>query len=115
MLSFLNILPDFSYNKPHANTKLLYVHRKLADRDLYWVNNRNTIAEDVEATFRIAGKLPEIWHAETGKSEPASYTIADGVTKVPLHLQPNDAVFVIFKGKAVNASVTLPGRARCAC
>ncbi len=27
----------------------------------------------------------------------ASYSIANGVTKVDLHLQPNDAVFVVFK------------------
>ena len=26
---------------PQADTKLLYVHRTLADREIYWVNNRN--------------------------------------------------------------------------
>ncbi len=30
------------------------------------------------------------------------------ITKVTLPLQPNDAVFVIFKDKAVKTSVTLP-------
>jgi hypothetical protein len=110
VLSSLNITPDFMYTKPQSNTKLMYVHRKLSDRDIYWVNSRNDDPQDVEATFRIEGKVPEIWHAETGKTEAASYSIANGVTKVGLHLSPDDAVFVIFKAKATKASVTLPAR-----
>ena len=107
VLTSINIAPDFTYTKPQANTKLMYVHRKLSDRDIYWVNSRNDAAQDVEASFRIEGKVPQIWHAETGKGEAASYSIANGVTKVQLHLSPNDAVFVIFKDKASKTSVTL--------
>ena len=54
------------------------------------------------------GKVPVLWHPETGKTEPVSYSIANGVTTVALSLEPNDAVFVIFKDKAVKTSVTLP-------
>ena len=108
VLNAMNVAPDFTYSKPQANTKLLYVHRKLSDRDIYWVDNRNDRVENLEATFRVAGKVPEIWHAETGKTEAASYRIANGVTKVDLHLQPNDAVFVVFKTNATKTSVTLP-------
>ncbi|RYD93768.1 MAG: glycoside hydrolase, partial [Sphingobacteriales bacterium] len=39
-LKAMNIAPDFSYEKSTGNTKLLYVHRKLNDRDIYWINNR---------------------------------------------------------------------------
>jgi len=108
VLKKLDISADFTYSKPQADTKLLYVHRKLSDGDFYWINNRHDRVEDVEVTFRVEGKVPEIWHPETGKTESASYTIANGVTKVSLHLQPNDAVFVMFKEKAGTASHTLP-------
>ncbi len=108
VLTSLNIAPDFAYTKPQAFTRLMYVHRKLADRDIYWVNNRNDTAQTTEATFRVAGKVPQIWHAQTGKTEAASYSIANGVTQVPLHLEPNDAVFIIFTEKAVQPTVTLP-------
>lgn len=108
VLSSLNIAADFSYNKPQQNTKLMYVHRKLSDHDIYWVNSRNDTTQDVKAIFRIEGKVPELWHAETGKTEAASYSITNGVTKVDLHLSPNDAEFVIFKDKALKTSVTLP-------
>ena len=108
VLRALKINPDIAYSKTLANTKLMYVHRKLSDRDIYWINSRNENEQDVDVTFRIDGKIPEIWHPETGKMERSSYTISNGVTKVNLHLSPNDAVFVIFKEKAVKTSVTLP-------
>ncbi|MFS8081978.1 MAG: glycosyl hydrolase [Ginsengibacter sp.] len=108
VLNQLHILPDVAYTKPLADTKLMYVHRKLSDCDIYWVDNRNDRMEDLEATFRIAGKVPELWFAETGKTEPLSYQIADGVTKVKLHMEPNDALFIVFKDKAVKKSVELP-------
>ena len=104
----LNIAPDFVYTKPNSSTKLLYVHRKTDDRDIYWVNSRTSDVQDLEATFRVDGKVPELWFAETGKTEPLSYSIANGVTKVKLHMEPNDAFFVVFKDKAIKASVELP-------
>jgi hypothetical protein len=108
VLKELNINPDFTYSKPQQDTRLLYVHRKLPGGDIYWINNRNNRDEDVEANFRIEGKLPVIWHAETGKTEAVSYNVASGVTKLNVHLTPNDAVFVIFKDKTSQTSLTLP-------
>jgi len=108
VLSTLNIKPDFTYTKPQENTNLLYVHRKLGDIDFYWVNNRNERDEELEATFRVEEKAAEIWHPETGRIEKISYSIADGITKVPLKLQPNDAVFVVFRNKAKADSYTAP-------
>lgn len=96
VLDMENIAPDFTYAKPEPDTEVLYVHRTLEDGDFYWVNNRNDRVEHIEATFRVKGKVPEIWHPETGLIEPASYTIANGVTTVPLRLEPNDAVFIVF-------------------
>ncbi|HTS70955.1 MAG TPA: glycosyl hydrolase [Terriglobia bacterium] len=106
----LKVAPDFDYTKPESDTRLLFVHRKLADGDLYFVDNRNDRDETVDATFRITGKVPELWHPETGSSEPASYKIADGRTTVPLHLEPWGTVFVVFRTTTQTASRTLPGR-----
>ena len=104
----LKVPPDFDYTKPESDTRLLFVHRKLADGDLYFVDNRNDRDETVDATFRVTGKAPELWHAETGKSEPVSYNIADGRTTVPLHLEPWGTVFVVFRKPAKETSRTLP-------
>ena len=106
VLKILNIIPDFSYTKTHESTNLLFVHRQMDDIDFYWVNNRNSRVENLEATFTVDGKTVEIWHPETGKIEQASYIIENNLTKVPLHLEANDAVFVVFRNKAKEKSFT---------
>ena len=108
VLKAINVNPDFSYAKSNAGTKLLFIHRKLNDRDIYWVNNREDTAVNLVATFRITGKVPQLWHAETGLIESASYTITNDGTKVNLRLQPADALFVIFKDKATQLVVKIP-------
>jgi hypothetical protein len=108
VLNALAVKPDFEYTKPQEDTQLLYVHRELPGQELYWVNNRNDRTENLEASFRVSGKTVEIWHPETGKTEATSYSFADGRTKVNLHLEPNDAVFVVFKENTTASSYILP-------
>jgi hypothetical protein len=104
----LKLAPDFDYTKPETDTRLLFVHRKLADGDLYFVDNRGDRDETLEAGFRVTGKAPDLWHPDTGESEPASYNIADGRTMVPLHLEPWGTVVVVFRKPAQTMSRTLP-------
>jgi hypothetical protein len=99
-LTAMSIGQDFSYTKPAEDTKMFFVHRRSDNMDIYWVNNRNNRVENLEATFRVEGKEAEVWHPETGKIEQAAYTIENGVTRVPLHLESNDALFVVFRNKA---------------
>jgi hypothetical protein len=107
-LAALNLAPDFDHTKPQPDTRVVFVHRKLADADIYFLDNRNDRDETIDATFRITGKAPELWHAETGKSGPASYTIANGRTTIPLHLEPWGTVFVVFRKPAAAPTRTLP-------
>jgi len=107
-MAALQVTPDFEYSKPQEDSELAFVHRKLADGDVYWVSQRKARSEDVEATFRVAGKAPELWRADTGAVEPASYRMVEGRTIVPLHLDPNDAVFVVFRKPAAAPSRNLP-------
>ncbi len=111
VLTEINVPADFDYTKPKADTNLLFVHRKLADGDVYFVDNRNDRDESVDATFRLTGKEAELWHPDTGTTEPASFQIANGRTTVPLHLEPWGTVFVVFRKAAKNSSRTLPKRA----
>lgn len=104
----MQVSPDFDYTKPEADTRLLFVHRILGDGDIYFVENRSDRSAEVNATFRVAGKEPEFWYAETGRSEPASFTIADGRTTVPLKLEAWGTVFVVFRKPARATFRTLP-------
>jgi len=104
----LKVKPDFDYTRPENDTQILFAHRKLADGDIYFVDNRNDRDETVDASFRVTGKAPELWHADTGKSEPVSYKISEGRTTIPLHLEPWGTVFVVFRKKTDVDSRTLP-------
>jgi len=106
-LASLKVAADFQYTKPQQETELAFVHRKLADGDAYWVSHRNATTEDVQVSFRLTGKAPELWHADTGVAEPASYKVADGRTVVSLHLEPNDAVFVVFRKASTAPALTI--------
>jgi hypothetical protein len=107
-LADMKVAPDFDYTKPQSDAKLLFVHRKLPQGEVYWVDSRNNRAESVDAVFRVQGKAAELWHADTGKMEPATYRIAGGRTTVPLRLAPYEAVFVVFRKPAAAPSRTLP-------
>src|SRR5207302_10228517 len=53
VLETLNIGRDFEYEKSTPDTDILFVHRKLADGDLYFVDNRNDRDEAFDAAFRV--------------------------------------------------------------
>lgn len=91
-----------------AQNKILYRHRQTADRDIYWLNNRSDNATDAEVSFRVTGKVPELWNPVTGKTEKAAYQIKDGRTVVPLTFESWDAFFVVFKDRATTNTYTKP-------
>jgi alpha-L-rhamnosidase len=114
VLAGMKVPLDFAYSKPNTDTEVLFVHRRLEHSDLYYVDNRNDRVEQVDATFRVEGKVPELWHADTGMMEPAAYRIASGSTTVPLHLDPYGTVFVVFRKPSSSPSLDLPAKSESA-
>jgi hypothetical protein len=107
-LTALRIAPDFSFSTSTSDTELVYVRRLLDDGDLYYVSNRKERAVSGEASFRVAGKAPELWYADTGRRLPASYRIEAGRTIVPLPLEAQDAVFVVFRAPSTATARRIP-------
>ena len=106
----VDVAPDFNYTKPESDTRIEFVHRKLAATAISTSSTIAAIAsEQVDATFRVTGKAPELWHAETGKiGAGCPSRIADGRTTVPLKLEPWGTVFVVFRKPTQQTSRTLP-------
>ncbi|HUN60397.1 MAG TPA: glycosyl hydrolase [Candidatus Sulfotelmatobacter sp.] len=104
----MNIKPDFDYSTDDKDSDIKFVHRKLDTADIYFVDNRGDHNASIDATFRVGGKLPELWRAETGTTQPASFAIAGGQTTVPLHLEPWGTVFVVFRKPTTEISHTVP-------
>jgi hypothetical protein len=103
----LAVSPDFEYTQPSADTLVWFVHRHLPEGEVYFVNNRRPRPENVTAIFRVSGRVPELWHADSGKTEPVSYRMQGDRTVVPLALDPSDAVFVVFRKPATAGSLQL--------
>jgi len=105
-LQSIGVRPDFRTTAGEG-AEILFVHRQLPDGDAYFVNNRRPRVETVEARFRVAGKRPEIWRADTGAHEAVSYRIENGETVVPLDIAPEDSFFVVFRRPAAAPSATV--------
>jgi hypothetical protein len=104
----LHVAKDFAYTRPRADTELMFVHRRLPTSDVYFISHRNDQAENVEVTLRTSGRMPELWHADTGRIDAVSYRAANGSTTLSLHLLPHEAVFVLFRKSAGVASTVIP-------
>ena len=108
VLAAEKVAPDFEHNRPQIDTSLVWIHRRLGDQDIYFVANQKDRPEDVLTRLRVGGKEAELWHPDTGLIEPASYAIENGHTTVPLHLDPHESVFVVFRRSASAPTRDLP-------
>jgi alpha-L-rhamnosidase/Glycosyl hydrolases family 2, sugar binding domain len=79
--------------------KILYRHRQTVEQDIYWLDNRSDAENSAEVSFNITGKMPELWNAQTGKTEKIGYKIKDGRTIISLHFDSWEAYFIVFKEK----------------
>jgi hypothetical protein len=103
----INLPKDFEYSRA-LDSDVDWIHRRDGGLDLYFVVNHTDQAQDLEARFRVAGKEAELWHPDTGAVEPAGYSIADGLTTVPLHLEKRESVFVVFRHPAASPTRMVP-------
>jgi hypothetical protein len=96
----LGAKPDFEF-AASGRAKLSYIHRTDGDSEIYFVSNQRDRFDSADCTFRVAGKTPELWHADTGIMEPAPVWHEEhGRTIVPLEFDPSGSVFVVFRKPA---------------
>lgn len=98
-LNEVNIIPDYN---PEKTDSTLFIHRTLAEGDIYFVSNQSNSTISFSPQFRITGKAPELWNAINGsvRALPA-YHINEKTTTVPLKLAPLESAFIVFR-KSVN-------------
>jgi hypothetical protein len=106
-LASIEVPPDFQYDKPLPDSEVLFVHRRIEDAEIYFVNNRRNRAETVAARFRVTGRKPEIWRADNGAIEPVSYRIAGDETRIDLDFNAEDSFFVVFREPTTKTSVEI--------
>ncbi len=108
ILAEMELKPDFSFEllsegdfgeTQYPGDGVEYIHRRADDADYYFVSNQHHKPKRIEATFRISGRLPELWHPDTGRTEiaPRFRDTGDGRTAVTLDLDPAGSLFVVFR------------------
>jgi hypothetical protein len=123
-LKSLGIEPDFGFSSSIDTSHLEFIHRSTGTEEIYFVVNRLARHgiydtryryltdlpdryETVVCKFRITGKIPEIWDPITGETMSISvYNEEEGFTYIPLHLNPEGSVFVVFRDQQPAKHIT---------
>ena len=124
VLSEMDVQPDFQFKGTHPQTSLDYIHRTIDNHDIYFVSNRFSQMglndfeyrylsnlpdrwERVECSFRVSGKVPEIWDPITGQMEEVVvFREENGRTIIPLLFEPEGSKFIVFRNAEQPAHIT---------
>jgi alpha-L-rhamnosidase/F5/8 type C domain len=109
VLSSVGAAPDFRVEAP-SGTDLRFVHRKLTDGEVYFVDNHQNQRTQSSISFRVNGKVPELWHADTGAHEAISYRMDRSRTQVSLTLDAHETAFVVFRKDTAITHRTIPAK-----
>jgi hypothetical protein len=95
-----DIPADFNVMDNESKTDFDYIHYTIGERDVYYVSNQTTERQKIKCAFRVSGKQPELWDALSGEIRKArAFTQKNGLTSVPLTLEPYGSVMVAFNEK----------------
>lgn len=88
---------------------MLYTHRSRDGAHLYFLSNQSDSSRTDTAAFRISGMQPELWNPVNGEIRAlADYECRGGMTFVPLHFNPREAFFIVFRGDGKPAGANIP-------
>jgi hypothetical protein len=98
VLAELKMAPDVAGVSPK---KLLWTHRTTGDAEIYFLSSQSEHAASICPAFRVCGKVPELWYADSGRIVPAAvFAPVEGGLRVPIELEPRGSVFVVFRAAA---------------
>lgn len=96
----LNVTPDLTTNTQNPK-EMMFIHKKLDDKDIYFVFNQQNRELNREILFRVNGKTPEIWNAENGEvTKPAIFSIERNQTRIPATFKPYESKIFVFTNEA---------------
>ena len=100
-LEQLDILPDVEYSF-EEDAPVNFIHRVHEGADIYFLANHRRTPESIVATFRVDGKRPELWNADSGEIIPVNVydVLEDGRVRMTLQFDPAGSWFVVFREKA---------------
>jgi hypothetical protein len=92
-----NIPEDLKIIGDTSKTNFDYIHYIIGESEVYFVTNQTTEQQKINCQFRATGLQPELWDALTGEiREAQAFTQKDGLTTLPLTLEPYGAIIIVF-------------------
>ena len=77
---------------------IAWTHRRSHEEEIYFLSNQKGEKRAFEASFRVGGKIPELYNPVTDKTTVLSdWRIENGRTIIPIVLDANESCFIIFK------------------
>jgi hypothetical protein len=102
VLAEKQIGPDLTATRP-----VNWIHRVDKGTDIYFVANPAYRPIDLDVSFRIGDRQPELWNPETGKIENAPVWHSNkGRTTVSMRMESAGSTFVIFRKAPVKKHLT---------
>lgn len=90
-----NISPDFSIAQ---REDIPYIHRIFNNKDIYFFFNPDSVARHFDVSFRVKGKIPELWNPMTGEIiKTAQFKGYGAKTKVRINMEAQESMFVVFR------------------
>lgn len=104
----IGIEKDFMAFENRVQTEnIAWNHRSGDDFDIYFISNQKNEPCNLELSFRIEGMMPELYNPVMKTIRDAgTYQQKDGRTLVPVTLEANGSLFVIFRKGATSTSAT---------
>jgi len=75
---------------------LLISHRKIDDKDLYWLANNSGVKQTVTLLLRDGSGSSEIWNCETGEIKTVPYSEVNNRNKTELQFDAYEAFWLVF-------------------
>jgi hypothetical protein len=93
-------------NRADSET-IAWTHRKSETEEIYFLSNQKEEKREIEVSFRIVGKTPELYNPVLDKTTVlTNWKTENGRTIIPLQLDANESCFVIFKSKTEDPVAT---------
>jgi len=88
---------DFAAEGLRKNDGLTFIHRKVGEKDIYFVTNIQDKQSTIPVTFRVRNKLIRKWNPYSGEiSAVLNFCENKDGIKVPLNLAPYESIFLEF-------------------
>jgi hypothetical protein len=101
LLEELALQRDVELTSQSGDAPVVWIHRRIAGADVYFVSNQRRSRERLSASFRVEGRRPELWDPATGAIAEAAAYVRDGArTRVGFELGPCQSLFVVFRAEA---------------